>query len=318
MSATRILTVTLNPALDITTSVGRVEPRLKLRCGPPRYDAGGGGVNVSRAIKELGGTSRAFVVLGGANGAQYRKVLDATDVDSEIWDAGGETRFSLTVMENETGDHYRFLLPGPPHDAAEADMVLAALARSLESGIRFVVASGSLPPGFPVDFYARLAHAARETAAAMVVDASGPALVATLREKPYCVRMNHHEASELLGGAADVAPEELAHRLVATGATQVAIVTLGDQGAVVATPARWFRVRSPKVEVKSPVGAGDSFVGALTLGLSRGWSLEDASRFGVAAAASAVTTEATELCDRESTERYFAAIVAESPAHLEG
>ena len=318
MSATQILTVTLNPALDITTSVSRVVPRLKLRCGPPRYDAGGGGVNVSRAIKELGGTSRAFIVLGGANGAQYRDILSSTDLESEIWEGEGETRFSLTVMEDETGDHYRFLLPGPPHEAIEADRVLAAVTRSLESGIRFVVASGSLPPGFPVDFYARLTRAAQATAAAMIVDSSGPALAATFKEKPYCIRMNHHEAIELLGGGDDAKPEDLAHKLVSTEAAQVAIVTIGDQGAVVATPARWFRVPSPKVEVRSPVGAGDSFVGALTLGLSRGWSLEDASRLGVAAAASAVTTEATELCKRESTEQYFADIVAEGPERVRG
>jgi 6-phosphofructokinase 2 len=311
MSASQILTVTLNPALDITTSVGRVTPQLKLRCGPPRYDAGGGGVNVSRAIKELGGTSRAFVMIGGANGAVYRDVLANAGIEAELWEGKGETRFSLTVMEDETGDHYRFLLPGPPHDPAEADGLLAGLAESLESGIRFVVASGSLPPGLPIDFYARLTRAAHATAAATIVDASGPALVATLKEKPYCVRLNHHEARELVGG--DAPPEELAHRLVATGAAQVAIVTIGDHGAIVATPARWFRVRSPKVEVRSPVGAGDSFVGALALGLSRGWSLEDASRLGVAAAASAVTTEATELCLRESTERYFKDVVVETP-----
>lgn len=313
MSATQILTVTLNPALDITTSVGRVTPRRKLRCGPPRYDAGGGGVNVSRAIRELGGTSRAFVMIGGANGTVYRDVLARTGIETELWEGRGETRFSLTVMEDETGDHYRFLLPGPPHEGAEADRLLAALAQSLETGIRFVVASGSLPPGLPVDFYARLTRVAHATAAATVVDASGPALVATLREKPYCVRLNHHEAQELLGSNSDEPPEELAHRIVAAGAAQVAIVTIGDNGAIVATPARWFRVRPPKVEVRSPVGAGDSFVGGLTLGLSRGWSLEDASRLGVAAAASAVTTEATELCGRGDTERYFDDIVIESP-----
>jgi 6-phosphofructokinase 2 len=314
MTTTRILTVTLNPALDITTAVGRVTPRLKLRCGPPRYDAGGGGVNVSRAIKELGGTSRAFVMLGGANGAVYRDVLAQTGIEQEIWLSQGETRFSLTVMEDETGDHYRFLLPGPSHEGAEAERLLADLARSLDSGIRFVVASGSLPPGLPVDFYARLARAAHETAAAMIVDASGPTLLATLKEKPYCVRLNHHEALEILGGGSDQPPEQLAHKLVATGAAQVAIVTIGDHGAIVATPARWFRVRPPMVEVRSPVGAGDSFVGALALGLSHGWSLEDASRLGVAAAASAVTTEATELCKRESTERFFESIAIERSA----
>ena len=122
-----VLTITLNPALDLTTSVGRLEPRQKLRCEPPRYDPGGGGINVSRAIRKLGGDSLAFVALGGATGAQLRALLDEEGVAYTIYDSRGETRISFTVVDRSSDRPYRFVLPGP-EQSGEEDRLLAALA----------------------------------------------------------------------------------------------------------------------------------------------------------------------------------------------
>src|SRR5665647_1310888 len=105
MSRSAILTVTLNPALDVTTSTARLAPQQKLRCAPPQYDPGGGGANVSRAIKELGGDSRAFVAIGGSTGQQYRRLLESGGVDGLFFRLRGETRISLTVMEDASGLH---------------------------------------------------------------------------------------------------------------------------------------------------------------------------------------------------------------------
>lgn len=308
-----ILTISLNPALDITTSIDRLRPMRKLRCGPPRYDAGGGGINVSRAIKELGGDSQAFVVLAGATGAQYRGILDGYGLDSEVWEAAGETRFSLTVMEEASGLHYRFVLPGPEREELEVELLLAALQRKIGSGFRYVVATGSLPPGVPRDIYATLARISRESGARFVLDTSGPALTAAFAERPFMVRFNHLEAHELVGGDdAKAAALTLARDVIARGAAEVAIATVDEDGAFVATRERRFFVRPPAVEVRSAVGAGDSFVGAMVLRLAQGWPLEDACRFGAAAAASAVTTEATELCRLADTEANFLRIVPEA------
>src|SRR6476660_9435452 len=108
-----VLTVTLNPALDLTTSVERLKPLRKLRCAAPRFHPGGGGVNVSRAIKELGGESRAFVAVGGQTGGQLRRLLDRAGLDVDYWPLSGETRTSFTVMDEAAKVPYRFLLPGP-------------------------------------------------------------------------------------------------------------------------------------------------------------------------------------------------------------
>lgn len=307
MSETSILTLTLNPALDVTVTTAELRPRRKLRCTAPRYDAGGGGANVSRVIKELGGESRAFVVAGGPTGARYLELLRGEGIDVLAHAGEGDTRFSLTVMEQATGEHYRFVLPGPVQSTAREETMLLAIARAA-SGAPYVVASGSLPPGLSIDFYSKVAETVRGAGSRLILDTSGPALKASLRGRPYCIRINHHEAGELLGlaGPADAAAARaLTADLVAGGATELGIITVGEAGAVVATVDGAFEVRPPEVAVTSTVGAGDSFVGALALALSRDWPVARAVRFGVAAAAAAVTTEATELCHRADAERYF-------------
>jgi 6-phosphofructokinase 2 len=308
-----ILTVTLNPALDMTTHLDAIEPRRKLRCSAPVMHAGGGGVNVSRAIRELGGESRAFVALGGHTGQQVESILKRSGIAAEVWPLLEETRTSFTAMEDSSGLPYRFVMPGPNVSPGESDAILRRLERILASYAGYVVASGSLPPGVPVDFYGQLAARARAIGARLVLDTHGEALRAAVAERPFLIRLNHLEAQELIGGDADKAAHRLARELVAGGYTETAIVALGEHGAIVSTANGQIEIRPPRVKMKSGVGAGDSFVAALVLALARGWAIEDAARYGVAAAASAVTTDATELCRREDVERFYAQ-VAEAAA----
>ena len=301
-----ILTVTLNPALDLTTHLKALKPRQKLRCSEPVTHAGGGGVNVSRAIKELGGESRAFVALGGHTGARYADVLKRSRIATEIWPLSEETRSSFTAMEDASGLPYRFVLPGPSVSPAEADAILKRLERIMMNFKGYVVASGSLPPGVPEDFYGRLAAHTRALGGRFVLDTHGDALRAAARERPFLIRLNHLEAQELVGGEADRAAHSLARDLVEGGFAEVAIVALGERGAILSTAQGQIEIRPPHVEMRSGVGAGDSFVGALVFALASGWSIENAARYGVAAAASAVTTEATELCRREDVDAFYA------------
>ena len=301
-----VLTVTLNPAVDISTSVGALEPLKKLRCAAPRLDPGGGGINVSRAIKELGGESHAFVAVGGHTGAQLCELLDHSGLAIEYWPLIEETRISLTVIEDRTALPYRLVLPGPMISPLEADAILERLAILVGRYTGYVVASGSLPPGVPDNFYARLARRTRELGGKFVVDTHGAALRAATAEHPFLVRLNHLEAQELLGGEAESAAHALAQQLVDHQLAEVAIVTLGERGAIVATSKGQVEIQPPKVSVRSGVGAGDSFVAALVFGLANDWPLENAARYGVAAAAAAVTTEATELCKRQTVDAFYA------------
>ena len=306
MTQVPILTVTLNPALDTTTSVPRLEAQRKLRCTQPILHPGGGGANVSRAIRELGGESRAFVALGGHTGRQYLDLLRAAGVTYIDYALGGETRTSMTVMEAQTGLHYRFVLPGPPQTSQDGEAILAELGRIIAGGIGYVVASGSLLPGIAEDFYARLADVVRGHNAKLILDTHGAALKRAIAGRPFLIRLNQLEAEELAAEtAAGAAPAEVAQQLVAAGAAEVVVFAMGERGSLVTTRDIQFTIAPPEVTVHSMVGAGDSYVAALTLALARGWSLESANRFGVAAAASAVTREATQLCERTSTERFY-------------
>ncbi len=305
-----ILTVTLNPALDVTTHVAALKPRQKLRCSSPVLHAGGGGINVSRAIRELGGESRAFVALGGSTGIQLQIVLRRSGLATDLWQLTGETRTSFTVMEDGTGEPYRFVMPGPTVSPGEAVAILHKLEQIILHYPGYVVASGSLPPGIPSDFYGRLAAICRKLGSRFIVDTHGEALRAAARERPFLIRANHLEAQELVGGEANRAAHVLARQLVEGGYTETAIIAIGDRGAILSTRDGETEIRPPRVQMKSGVGAGDSFVAALVFALASGWSMTDAARYGVAAAASAVTTDATELCHRPDVDAYFAQIGA--------
>ena len=312
-----ILTVTVNPALDISTEVDHVESGGKLRCGPPRFDAGGGGVNVTRAIAKLGGASGAFIAIGGATGDMLKDLLQREGVEPICFATGALTRQSLSVYERSSGEQYRFVLPGPDWDARMADAMLAALAAALKNAaepIRYVVASGSLPPGLPDAFYGDIAELAARNDACFVVDTSGPALSAIARgggHPPHVWIMDQAEAEKVrgraIGGMDDL--EDFVRDLSRRNLARIVVASLAEGGAVTRSGAESVRVTPPEVEVLSKIGAGDSFVAGLVLKLANGSPLREACAYAVAAAASAVTTPATELCDGPQAERYFEIIL---------
>ncbi|MEF2549945.1 1-phosphofructokinase family hexose kinase [Aurantimonas sp. A2-1-M11] len=312
-AVTRIVTLTMNPALDLTTSVDHLEPEAKLRCGPARFDPGGGGVNVARVIRILGGTAVPIVAAGGIMGQAYRHRLDAEGLDYLLIPIAGDTRLSFTVSDGDAATQYRFVLPGPELREAEWQACLDALDGHMEEG-GYVVASGSLPPGVPADFYARVARQAKRHGARCIVDTSRAALAAALDEGVFLVKPNRRELHDLTGlELADPAGQaEAAMDLVRRGAAEIVALTLGAAGAVVASQAGTLRIPAVAVEANSAVGAGDSFVGAMVHALSEGRSLPEAARHASAAGAAALLTPATELCreaDVRRIERDLAALM---------
>ncbi|MEO1240441.1 MAG: 1-phosphofructokinase family hexose kinase [Pseudomonadota bacterium] len=306
-----ILTVTLNPAIDIAANVTRLEARGKLRCHAPHIDPGGGGVNVSRAIKELGGDSLAFVAVGGPIGDWYVELLNSEGVNAVQFEIGGHTRQSFAVTEEETGEQYRFVLPGPTWSKDESERALAEII-ALSENKSYIVLSGSLPPGAPDDFYSRIAASIPNKITRVVLDTSAAALTTSVKKSTksfYCIRMNTREAQQFGKSLfAETDATSLAKALVDRQVAEVVIVTHGEKGAVLATQNLSLSITPPQVKVVSAVGAGDSFVGAFTLGMSKNWSLRAACRYGVAAAASAMTTPATVLCQKDKVLRYLSKI----------
>lgn len=296
-TARSIVTLTVNPALDVSTSTPRVESEHKLRCGPSRIDPGGGGVNVARTIHRLGGEVLAIYAAGGLTGTTYRQLLEAEGVPSLAVPVAGMTRESFTVDETDSGEQFRFVLQGPEFSEAEWQGCLTTLEEAIVPG-GYVVASGSLPPGVPTDFYARVARLAHRHDARSIVDASGEALDAALAEGVYLVKPSRRELSELVGRelTSEQSEVDAASELVTRGSAELVALTLGKAGAVLASASAVIRLPVPEVRVLSAVGAGDGFLGAFVWRLAQCRDPESAFRSAVAAGSATAAKAATEMC----------------------
>ncbi len=302
---TAIITLTLNPALDMATTVAQLIPDQKLRCSEPLLDPGGGGLNVSRAIAALGGDSLALVALGGLTGDRLAGLIRAEGVPFLALTAPGETRQSLTVTEGATGHQYRFMLPGPVWSGADQDRVFHLLRASARPGA-FGVISGSQPPGVPADFPARLAQSM--PGGVVVLDTSGSALAEAVAHPVAgleILRMDGAEAEELAGRSLVLRSDtaDFAQSLVARGVARRVVVARGADGNVLVDAKHRLFAPAAKVKVASTVGAGDSFVGGLVMMLARDAPISEALAFASAAASAAVTTDATQLCRLQDVER---------------
>ncbi len=305
MTQSPILTLTLNPALDMATEVADIIPGHKLRCSEPQLDPGGGGLNVSRAIKALGGDSLALVAIGGLTGDRLAGLIRGEGVTFLSILGPGETRQSLTVAEASTGKQFRFMLPGPTWGEAERARVFTLLAATARPGGLSVI-SGSQPPGVPVDFPAQLAASMPESR--VVLDTSGSALTEAVRHPIpglEVLRMDGEEGEALAGRPLPTREDtaEFAQSLVRAGVAKIVIVARGAEGNVLADKDSRLFAKAARVKVKSTVGAGDSFVAAFVLALSRGQSNSEALALGSAAASAAVTSDATQLCRPEDVMR---------------
>jgi len=302
-----ILTITLNPTVDYATSAPGVIPERKLRCSDPAIDPGGGGINVARAIRQLGGKATALVAIGGSTGAHLLQLLALEGVPTVAFQGPGETRKSFSVIDGETEEQFRFVMPGPSWKDTDITRGLASIDQATDRGT-LVVLSGSQPPGVAKEFPSILAEHISGRGARLFVDTSGPALM-NLVQAPHetiqVLRMDSAEAEELAGRSlpepSDTAT--FARKLVTRGVATNVIVARGADGSVLSNAEGNWHCVGPEVSVISKVGAGDSFVGAFALSSAHGEPLTDCLAHGVAAACAAVATEATRLCDREHVQR---------------
>lgn len=301
----RIVTLTLNPAVDLASSAKAVVPTHKIRTTDEHIDPGGGGINVSRVIQALGGETLALVLAGGATGHLIAELLGDAGVPTQILPVTGRTRISLTVHDRSANQEYRFVSEAPEVSPEELNAAFAAVTEA-EGG--WLVASGSLPRGVPEDTYARLADAAAAREMRYVLDTSGPALTAAMGRGLALIKPSLSELEHLVGRPLPTATEQdaEARKLVETGAAEMVAVSLGAVGALLATSTGVTRLPALKGPVRSAVGAGDAFLAALVLALSRGSAPPDALAWGIAAGAAAVegvgtarvTKEAVEACYR--------------------
>lgn len=298
-----IATLTVNPAIDLSFETERIFHTHKMRGGQERHDPGGGGINVARVFIRLGGNARCFYLSGGAAGAALDHLLDLHQLVRCRIPIAGETRISTAILEQSSAKEYRFSTSGPLVSRAEWEECLQRLSRAQGD---YIVASGSLPPGVPDDFYDRVARMAAKRGARTILDSSGRGLAGGLSGSGvFLVKPSLGELRALTGEPLedDRKVAEAAAALVRRGAAKYVAVSMGHDGAMLVSASGTLRLPAIGVEAASSVGAGDSFVAGMVFALSSGRDMADAFRYGLAAGAAAVLTPGTSLAYPADIER---------------
>lgn len=301
----KIITVTPNPTFDFAVDADFVEANRKLRCKDPQSHPGGGGINVARAAHRLGADVLSIITTGGPYGDAVKSLLDKERIPHHPIEISGQTRIAFHVHDLSADSEYRFNLPGPVLTEGEVERLLSAIAQAAHEG-DFVIGSGSLPNGEPSNFWARAAKVAKDSGAFFVLD-SIHGVEDALDEGIFLLRQNKYEYPALAKHELEW-PDEIAAfatSLVHDGKATKVSITHGGDGSILASADGIAKSKAFPVKPQSAVGAGDSFVGAMAVALSRKWSDEEAVRYGMSAAAATRMTAGSQLFDADQVEQFF-------------
>jgi 6-phosphofructokinase 2 len=291
-----ILTITFNPCIDKSITVPLLQPEKKLSCSISACEPGGGGINVARAIVQLGGEAKAIYPAGGCTGEHFNDLLRKANVPSQIIPIQNETRENIILTDLSSGLQYRFGMPGP--QILEEEWKLCLNAINTFDNVEYIVASGSLSPGIPTDIFAQLAVIAKNRSARLVVDTSGEALAHAVNEGVFLLKPNLGELSSLVGQKelTEDQVEEEARQLIQNGHCEIIVVSMGARGAMLISANETWRAIPPIVQPVSTVGAGDSMLAGIVLSLSKKKNLCEALQFGIACGSAATLHPGTGLC----------------------
>jgi len=304
MKSFDIVTLTVNPALDKSTHFKGLVPEQKIRCDVPRFDAGGGGINVSKAIARLDGISKAIFTSGGPTGNMLKELIEKEKIPFETIEIHSWSRESFVAVDDNTNLQYRFGFKGAEINASEKDQIIQTIQK-LDAN--YLVVSGSLNDGLPSDFYKQIAEITKKRNLKLIVDAYGDALKNVLEAGVFMIKPNVGELAKLVG-VERLEMEEVnqaAKQIIAKGGAEIVVVSLGPQGAVLVTEDAYEFVPAPNVVKRSTVGAGDSMVGGMVWALSQNKTLKEVIRWGVACGSAATMNEGTQLFKKEDAQRLF-------------
>jgi 6-phosphofructokinase 2 len=306
-----IITITFNPCIDKSTSVNALKAESKLRCSAPVFESGGGGINVARAIKKIGGEAIAIYPSGGYSGKFLNLLLEKENLPVFTVETKYHTRENMIVLDLATNQQYRFDMPGPQLFEEEWQQCLQMVE---ENDSQFIVVSGSLPPGVPTDIFARVSKMAKKQNRKLIVDSTEEALQSALEEGVYMIKPNIGELSRLVGKEElqSFEVEPAAKDLINRDKCEIVVVSLGALGAMLVSREQVLKIAAPVVKTKSTVGAGDSMVAGIVFFLSKGKSLLDALQYGVASGTAATLNSGTGLCRKGDVERLFEQIKSDT------
>lgn len=309
-----IVSVTMNPAVDETLTVPQFRLGETNRIQATDIDPGGKGLNVSRVIRRLGRPTVAVILIGGETGEFIRNRLEREGVDMELVEIEGTTRVNISIIDESTDVQTSLNHEGPRIDIGD----LHAVERKIEEWLpelEVMVLGGSLPPGAPPDAYARLIKWVRQTEIRSILDTSGQALTEGIEAKPYMIKPNLRETRQVLGRDLKTDKDIVAagQELVGRG-IQVVVISMGKEGAIAVAEEGAWKARPPIVEKQSALGAGDSMVAGLAIGLSEHAGVAESLALGTAAATATVTTPGTELCRPDDVQELLPTVKVEKIA----
>ena len=302
-----IVTLTLNPTVDKSTSVDKIVPEHKLRCAMPKFEPGGGGINVSRALRRLGSESVAVFPAGGPIGLMLQHLLTEEGIAQQPIETVSWTRENFIVVDVSSNQQYRFGMPGRELSAAEQQRILEAL-KAISPRPEFLVISGSLPPGVELDFLLTIVRMANQAAIKVVVDTSGPALHGLVEAGGvYLIKPNLGELCKLVGATEldSACVAEAARELIGDGKSTLVVASMGPQGACLISHDLVDHVPAPAVKKRSTVGAGDSMVAGMVHALAAGRPLHEVVRMGVACGTAATMNPGTELFHKDDVDKLY-------------
>jgi 6-phosphofructokinase 2 len=300
-----VITITFSPCIDKSAPVKELLPEKKLKCSTPKLEPGGGGLNVARAIKKLGGEATAIFPCGGCAGKRLTRLMDIEEVPFVSIETSGETRENIIIFDESTNNQYRFGMPGTELSEQEWKQCLNAVAQM--DWAEYIIVSGSLPPGVPPAVYAQLAAIAKRKHAKLIADAPGNMLAAVVEEGVFLIKPNLAELCAL-AGKEYLAQQEVkaaAQQIIAAKKCEIIVVSMGAAGAMLVTGNSAETIRAPQVIRKSTAGAGDSMVAGIVFYLLQGKSIFEAAQYGVACGTAATLNPGTELCRKEDVTALF-------------
>lgn len=300
-----ILTITINPSVDKSSSVKKIMPEQKLRCASPVYEPGGGGINISRALKRLGTEAETVFLSGGRTGNLLEELLSKEKLNTNVFSVEGETRENFIVVDSSNQQQYRFGMEGKAISEEEQTNFLKFLEQ-IETP-DFVVISGSLPPNVSTDYLRKLIKYFKQKSSKVIVDTSGKSFQEAANEGVYLLKPNIGELASLTGKSDldSASMQEAADQLISEKKAEIVVVSLGGKGAFLCSEKEKIWVQAPLIKVRSTVGAGDSMVAGMVSVLLKNGSYQEMLQMGVACGSATTMATGTGLFKKEDVDYLF-------------
>lgn len=300
-----IITLTLSPCIDKSTSVAKFIPEKKLKCAAPKYEPGGGGINVSRSLNKFGIESTSVYISGGHTGKFLDELISHENIEAFPVVSLLNTRENFIVFENSTHFQFRFGMPTNPVKKNEWKHIIKFL--SSQVAIDYLVVSGSINQNIDDEFFTELSRIVKQKKCKLIADTAGKPLLKLIAGGAFLIKPNQNEYAQLYGQT-ELTIEKMKETsldLINQGLVENCIVSLGEKGALLVTKEKSTLYVPPQIEVKSTVGAGDSMIAGIIFSLLNNKSIYDSVKYGVSCGTATTLNPGTELFKISDVEKVY-------------